>query len=164
MYLNQYSKNIFMIQESTEQDVREMNLQRIIIPCLFAPFFCLLITGCAEKKPLNIHYENLAEFSDRLGQANVKLFRYSGEAEIENIKEYTEKLGCKMLYAYFYPDTIPLSEIPVEEINTAKTYTEAYEILYNNSGYTKWRYVAQCFSMIPITSDCYESPVSQNCR
>ena len=124
----------------------------------------LLITGCAEKQTVPITVEKLAEFSDRLKQANVKLFRFSGDPDLEYMKKYSEKLGCKMVFAYFYPDTVPMSDIPVYEINTAKTYSEAYDILYSGAGFAKWRFVTQCFSMIPVISDCYESPVARNCR
>ena len=70
----------------------------------------------------------------------------------KDIEAYTEKLGCKMLYAYFYPDSVPLNEIPVEEIRSSKSYTEVHEVLYNGEGFARWRYAAQCFSMIPIVS------------
>lgn len=141
-----------------------MSLQRIFIVLFIAFFYSLVLNGCAEKNPVQVNIEKLAEFSDRLGQANVQLFRYSGDADIDYIKEYSERLGCKMIYAYFYPDTVPVGGIPVYEINNAKTYTEAYDILYSGGGFAKWRYVTQCFSMIPVISDCYESPVARNCR
>ena len=141
-----------------------MNLQRSSVAFLAVFFCCFLIIGCSEKTTVPVTIEKLAEFSDRLGQASVKLFRYSGDADEDYIKEYSEKLGCKMIYAYFYPATVPLAEIPVDEINMAKTYTEAYDILYSGGGFAKWRFVTQCFSMIPVISDCYESPVARNCR
>ncbi|GAB4337204.1 MAG: hypothetical protein Kow0089_08270 [Desulfobulbaceae bacterium] len=124
----------------------------------------LMPGGCAGKKEDHLNVTRMAEYSDRLGQANVKLFRYAGEADVEDIKTFTEKLGCRMLYAYFYPDTVPIHEIPVEEVRTAGSYTEVQDILFNGEGYARWRFAAQCFAVIPFVSDCYESPVSQNCR
>lgn len=129
-------------------------------------FFASGITACADKNLdlADINVRKMAEFSDSRGQANVKLYMYSGEVKEENIKAYAEKLGCNMLFAYFYPDTIPLHEIPVEEINSAKSFAEANEILFNGEGFASWRFAARCFSIIPIIEDCKASRVSQNCR
>jgi hypothetical protein len=137
-----------------------------------AVFFSLLflaagITGCADKdkkNPADIEVRKMAEFSDRLGQASVKLYIYSGDVEEKNIRAYTEKLGCRMLHAYFYPDTVPLNEIPIEEIRSATSFSEVQEILFHGEGYAGWRFASRCFSVIPIVTDCRESRVSQNCR
>jgi len=138
-------------------------LSAIFVLLLFSAFG---ITACADKN-LNladINVRKLAEFSDSRGQANVKLYLYSGEVKEENIKAYAEKLGCNMIFAYFYSDTIPLHEIPVEEIRSAKSFNETQEILFNGEGYASWRFAARCFAAIPIIVDCKESGVSQNCR
>lgn len=125
---------------------------------------CMLFAGCAAKEPAVIQRDSLAEFSGSRTQGNIKLFRYSGEATAEDIKDFSKTLGCKMLYAYFYPDTVPVNEIPVEEIRGATSFGEAYDVLYRQSGFANWRFVSRCFSAIPFVSDCYESPASQNCR
>ena len=69
-------------------------------------FFISGITACADKNLADINVSKMAEYSDTRGQANIKLYMYSGEVKEENIKAYTNKLGCNMLYAYFYPDTV----------------------------------------------------------
>lgn len=144
--------------------VHDMTGQQWVVTLLFLVFLGVGLSGCAEKNEAPIHFEKMAEFRDRLGQANVKLYRYTGQAELENIRTYSEKLGCKMLHAYFYPDTIPLNEIPAEEIGSAKSYSEIQEILYEREGYARWHYAVQCFALIPFITDCIDSPVSQNCR
>ena len=142
-----------------------MSVKQSSAICMSLLFFAGGITGCVDKKPMDINVSKIVEYTDRLGQANLRLYIYSGEeVEIEDIKAYTEKLGCNMLYAYFYPDTLSLSEIPVEEIRTAKTFSEAQDILFNGEGYAGWRFASRCFAAIPIVTDCLESRVSQNCR
>lgn len=141
-----------------------MKMQRWVVTFLSLIFLGVGISGCAKKNEVQIQFEKLAEYTDRLGQVNVKLYRYTGEAELENIKTYSEKLGCKMLYAYFYPDTIPSNEIPVEEIRSAQSFGEIQEILYEREGFARWHFAVQCFALIPLITDCIESPVSQNCR
>ena len=124
------------------------------------------LTGCADKNVnlADIDVRKLAQYSDKRGQANVKLYMYSGEVKEKNIKAYAEKLGCNMLFAYFYPDTVPLNEIPVEEIRSAKSFNDTHEILFNGEGYASWRFAARCFAVIPIVVDCQASRVTQNCR
>lgn len=135
-----------------------------------AKVLCILIiaagfSGCARKNPADIQVTRLAEFSDRLGQAHVKILQYSGKVKEKNIKAYAEeRLGCNMLYAFFYPDTVPLSSIPVDEINTAQSFAEVQNILFQEEGVARWRFAAQCFSVIPVVADCYKNPVSHNCR
>lgn len=133
---------------------------------IFLPlvYFCLLLTGCADKNQAAIQFEKVADFTDRRGQANVRLYTYSGEVDLDDIKTYSEKMGCNMLYAYFYPATVPLNEIPMYEINAAGSYNEVQEILYEREGYARWHYAVQCFAVIPFITDCIDSPVSQNCR
>ena len=133
---------------------------------LLLMFFVSGLTGCVEKNlnMADISVRKLVEFSDSRGQANVKLYMYSGEVKEDNIRAYSEKLGCNMLFAYFYPDTVPLNEIPVEEIRSAKSFNETHEILFNGEGFASWRFAARCFAVIPITVDCQASRVNQNCR
>lgn len=128
-------------------------------------FLMALSFGCAQKNPADIQVSRLVEYSDRLGQAHVQLFRYSGEVKKKNIKAYAkEKLGCNMLYAFFYPDTVSMNAIPVEEISTARSFVEVQDILFRGEGVARWRYAVQCLSVIPIVVDCSTNPVSQNCR
>ncbi len=142
-----------------------MEIKRSAAALSLLLFLAAGLAGCADKKNLeDINVTKLAQFTDRLGQANVKLYTYSGEVKEENIKAYVEKLGCGMLYAYFYPDTVPMDQIPVEEIGAARSFAEVQEVLYNGEGFARWRYAAQCFAVIPVIMDCFESPASQNCR
>ena len=149
---------------STNQGEQDMKMQHWAMICICFVFLGVETSGCAKKNEVPVHFEKMAEYTDRLGQANVKLYRYTGQAELENIKAYSGKLGCKMLYAYFYPDTVPMNEIPVEEISSATTYSEVQEILYEREGFARWHYAVQCFAVIPFVTDCIDSPVSQNCR
>jgi len=143
-----------------------MDLHRLAGVLFLLAILIVGAAGCADKNESEapISVSKLAEFSDRLGQANVRLYMYSGDMEEEDIKAYVEKLGCNMLYAYYYPDTVPISQIPVEEVGAAKSFAEVQDALFNGEGFSRWRYAAQCFAVIPIVVDCYESPASQNCR
>ena len=141
-----------------------MCIKRSAATFLLVLFFVSGITACADKKLVDVNARKMAEYSDSRGQANVKLYMYSSAAKIEDIKDYTKKLGCNMLFAYFYPDTVPLNEIPIEEIRSAKSFNETHEILFNGEGYASWRFAVRCFAVIPIVTDCQESQVSQNCR
>lgn len=141
-----------------------MSLKRFFAVPLLVVVFGVMVTGCAEKNLADIQVKKMAEFSNRLGQANVKLYVYSGDVEAKNIKAYTETLGCNMLYAYFYPDTVPVTKIPIEEVQSAKSYAEINDILFSSEGYDRWRFASRCFSVIPIVTDCNENPVSQDCR
>jgi hypothetical protein len=89
---------------------------------------------------------------------------YSGEPEVEDIKAYVENQGCNLLYTYFYPDTVSLSEIPVEEIRSAKSFVAAQDILFNGEGYARWSFSSQCLAVIPIVNNCNERFGGQNCR
>ena len=140
-----------------------MGVKRLAVIFLVL-FFISTITACADKKVMDINARKLAEYSDSRGQANLKLYMYSSNAEIKDIEAYTDKLGCNMLFAYFYPDTVATSEIPVEEIRSAKSFVEAREILFNGEGYASWRFAARCFAAIPIVTDCKDGPLAQNCR
>ncbi len=143
----------------------KMSGKLVLINIFLLLYLCLGAAGCADKKNLaDIQANKLSEYSDRRGQANVKLYRYSGDVKLENIKAFTEKLGCRMLYAYFYSESVPMSEIPVEEVRTARSFTDVQEILFQGEGYGKWRFSSRCFALIPIVTDCLESPVSQDCR
>ena len=146
------------------RDVSRMSARQVLAGWLAMVFLATGMGGCAEKKPVDLDVSKMAEYSDRRGQANVKLYRYSGTPEIEDIKAYVEKLGCNMLYAYFYPDTVSLNEIPVEEINAAKSFADVREILFNGEGFARWKFSSQCLAVIPIVADCSERFGGQNCR
>ena len=141
-----------------------MNSYQTSIAYLLLLFISIVAPGCAEKIPAHIEKDSLAEFSGSRTQGNIKLFMFSGDASVEDIKDFSRTLGCNMLYAYFYPDTVPISEIPTEEIRNARSFGEAYEVLYEKPGFASWQFVSRCFSAIPFVSDCYDSPARQNCR
>ena len=153
-----------LISMMYNERVRNMSLIRSLAGQLVIFFFAMGMAGCAVTEPADLDVSKVADYSDRRGQANVQLYMYSGTPKVDDIKTYTEKLGCNMLHAYFYPDTIPLSEIPVEEINAAKSFTEAQEILFNGEGFARWRFSARCFAVIPIVADCNDRFAGQNCR
>ena len=136
----------------------------------FVLLFILTVgfAGCADKKSdagtEGVAFRKIAGFTDPRGQGKIRLFVYSGEPEIEDIKRYTEKLGCGMLFAYYYPESTDRNEIPIEGIESAQSLVEARDILYKGEGVSKWRFGTQCFSLIPTITDCQESPISMNCR
>lgn len=123
---------------------------------------CAELTGGKSENPPT--FNRAGEFTDRRGQAKIRLFTYTGLAEYADIKSYTEKLGCGMVYAYFYPAGTPVNEIPAAELQAAKSFTRAQEILFQGAGYTKWDYASQCIGFIPTVTDCRETPISTNCR
>jgi len=63
--------------------------------------------------------------------------------EIENVKSYADRLGCGMIFAYFYPESTDRNEIPIEELQSARSFVEAREILFKGEGYDKWHFAAQ---------------------
>jgi len=127
-----------------------------------------LVFGCVEMKGdrsgENITFTKAGEFKDRRGQATIKLYTYAGAAELDDIKSYAGTLGCGMLYAYFYPADTLRDEMPVDELQTARSFTHAQEILFQGEGYAKWHYAAQCLGLIPTVTDCQATPLSTNCR
>lgn len=143
-------------------------LKKIVILFLFLLAWTAILSGCVQDKydkgAEGVTFSKIAGFTDSNGQARIRLIAYSGEAETANIKNYAERLGCGMLFAYFYPESTERSEIPVEEIEAAQTIVEAREILFKGEGFGKWRFAVQCLTLIPTITDCQESPISSNCR
>ena len=143
-------------------------LKKIVILFLFLMAWVTILSGCVQDKydkgAEGVTFSKLGGFTDRNGQAKIRLIAYSGEAETANIKNYAERLGCGMLFAYFYPESTDRSEIPVEELNTARSFVEAKEILFKGEGYGKWHFAAQCLGMITTVTDCQERSISTNCR
>ena len=143
---------------------KKMRVKQLLAGWLSILVIVAALAGCAEKEPVvEFTADKISDYSSRLGQANVKLYMYSGTPKLEDVKVYAEKLGCNMLYAYFYPDTVPLSKIPVEEIRSAKSFAETQEILFNGEGYARWSFASQCLAVIPIVADCNERFGGQIC-
>lgn len=126
------------------------------------------ISGCADmggdKVAEGVTFSKIGGFTDRNGQAKIRIVVYSGEAEVGNIKVYSEKLGCGMLFAYYYPDATDRNDIPVQQLESAQTFVEAREIMFKGEDVGKWSFASQCLGMIPTVTDCVESPISTNCR
>jgi hypothetical protein len=127
------------------------------------------LAGCAGKDEGSgydmIVFDKVAEFSDSRGQAKIKLYTYDGQkVEEKNIRAYAETLGCGMSYAYFYPVSLQTGAIPIAEINAARSFKQAEEILYQGEGYGRWHFSSQCLGLIPIVSDCRQSSLSMQCR
>lgn len=145
-----------------------MKRQKMIAAVLLGFAVSLICGACGEmtggKGENPPTFNRAGEFTDRRGQAKIRLFTYSGRVEYEDIKSYTETLGCGMLYAYFYPAGTPVTVIPAAELQEAKSFTQAQEILFQGAGYTKWDYASQCIGFIPTVTDCRETPLSTNCR
>ncbi|MDW7772997.1 MAG: hypothetical protein SCH71_08920 [Desulfobulbaceae bacterium] len=134
-------------------------------------FFLLVllagISGCADVKNKmadGVEFNNVGRFADRRGQANIVLVTYSGEAAIGNIKQYAEKLGCEMMFAFYYPESTDMDDIPIRQLEEAGNFGDARELLFKREGVGKWRFASQCFGLIPTVTDCLESPISPNCR
>jgi len=145
-----------------------MLMEKMVIRFLFFLALAAMLSGCVQDKygkgTDSVTFSKIGGFTDRNGQAKIRLIVYSGEAEREDIKRYAERLGCGMLFAYFYPDSTDRNEIPVEEIQSARSFVEAREILFKGEGVGKWRFAAQCLTLIPTVTDCQEAPISTNCR
>lgn len=111
-----------------------------------------------------VTFRKVGGFTDRRGQAKIRLIVYSGEAKEGNIRLYAEKLGCGMLYAYYYPDITDMNDIPVQQLESARNFVEARDLLFKGEGVGKWNFASQCLGMIPTVTDCVEMPISTNCR
>ncbi len=141
-----------------------MSINRVLSTVLIL-FFSVVFTGCADKgseKPIT--YQKVASFDDPRGQGKIRIYMYSGEPELEDIKKKTEKLGCQMLFAYYYPESTDMNDIPVDRINNAQSLVEARDTLFKGEDVGRWHFGSQCFSLIPSVTNCFESPVSTNCR
>lgn len=136
--------------------------------CIF--LLCMLgifLSGCADKKSSGtegVTFQKIAGYTDQRGQGRIRVYTFSGEPEIEDIKMHTEKLGCGMLFVYYYPESMDLSEMPLESLETAKSTVAANDLLHKGEGVSRWRFGAQCLSIIPSITDCMETPISTNCR
>jgi hypothetical protein len=126
------------------------------------------ISGCAamnmDKIAEGVEFRKVGEFTDRNGQAKILLVVYSGKAGEGNIRQYAEKLGCQMIFAYYYPDSTDRNEIPAQQLESARNFAEAREVLFQGEGVGKWRFASQCLGMIPKVTDCLEYSISTNCR
>jgi len=145
-----------------------MPAQKIMAALLLGFTFSMLCSACGDMKGRtgadSLKVIPAGAFTDKRGQAKIRLFTYVGEPEYEDIKAYAETLGCGMMYAYFYSAGTPAGEIPAVELQEAKSFTQAQEILFQGAGYAKWDYGAQCIGFIPTVTDCRETALSQNCR
>lgn len=126
------------------------------------------ISGCAslntDDTAEGVNFCKIGEFADRRGQVKIVLVTYTGEAGAGNIQQYAEKLGCRMMFAYYYPDSTDRNEIPVQQLESAGNFLEARELLFQGEGVGKWRFASQCLGMIPTVTDCLEYSLSTNCR
>ncbi len=141
---------------------------KMVLCYLFILALSFVLPGCVQDKynkgAENVDFTNIGGFTDPNGQARIRLIVYSGEAELENIKSYADRLGCGMLFAYFYPESTDRNEIPIEELESSRSFVEAREILFKGEGYGKWHFAAQCLGLIPTVTDCQERSISTNCR
>lgn len=127
----------------------------------------MLLGACGAMNSFGknqVTYTRAGGFIDKRGQAKIVLFTYNGHAKYEDIKSYTETLGCGMLYAYFYPADTSSDLIPTYELQNAKSFTQAQDVLFKGAGYAKWHFASQCIGFIPTVTDCRETPLSTNCR
>ena len=125
------------------------------------------ITGCADKKKSAedlVTFQKIAGYDDTRGQGRVRIFTFTGEPEIEDIKQHTEKLGCGMLFAFYYPSAANMADIPIESVESARSLLAARDALFKGEGVGRWRFGTQCLGLIPSVTDCMESPISSNCR
>ena len=145
--------------------MRRINIHLITV-CWF--FLLIYLSGCSElggsKYAQNVTFNQVGGFTDKYGQAKIRLVTYSGDAKEGNIREFAGKLGCSMMYVYYFPDTTDMSEIPAEKLAQAKNYVEARDLLFEGEGVAKWRYASQCLGMMLTVTDCVEMSISTNCR
>ncbi len=144
-----------------------MTKRKMVAAALTASLVLAGLAGCPKPGSVRdelIDIKKLGEFSDKRGQARVKLLTYSGPAKLENIKKYVGTMGCGMLYAYFYSADTDPALIPVEELQSAGTFSQARDVLFQGEGYAKWDFGAACLGIIPTVTDCRKTPYSSNCR
>jgi len=126
------------------------------------------ISGCADlnmkKTAAAVTFSKIGEFTGHGGQSKILLVIYSGEAQEGNIKEYAEKLGCQMVFAYYYPDSTDRNDIPAQQMQEAENFAAARDVLFQGEGVGKWHFASQCLGMIPHVTDCQEFPISTYCR
>jgi len=126
------------------------------------------LSGCADKKndsgTEGVSFRKIGGYTDPRGQGKIRIYLFAGEPEIEDIKMHTEKLGCGMLFAYYYPESTDINDIPLEEIETARSLLAARDALFKGEGVGRWRFGTECLGIIPSTTDCMESPISTRCR
>lgn len=136
-------------------------------------FMCLLVlpavlSGCAgmdnKKVAEGVTFRKIGGFTERNGQGRIRLVTYSGEAEKGNIEIYANKLGCGMLFAFYYPESTDMNDVPVAQLESARNFVEAREVMFKGEGVGKWSFASQCLGLIPTVTDCVESPISTNCR
>ncbi len=146
----------------------QMIVQKTAGRFLLAVVLAAMLTGCVQSKydkgSEGVTFSRIGGFTEPGGQGKIRLFTYTGEPEIEDVKKYAEQLGCGMMFAYFYPETSDRNLIPVEEVQSARSIVEAREILFKGEGVGKWHFATQCFSLIPTITDCRKSSISTNCR
>lgn len=139
-----------------------------VVKLLIMLFVLGAVSGCAGMDgntfAEGVTFRKVGGFTDRYGQAKIRLIVYSGEAKEGNIRLYAEKLGCGMLYAYYYPDTTDMNDIPVQQLEYARNFVEARDLLFKGEGAGRWSFASQCLGMIPTVTDCVELPISTNCR
>lgn len=145
-----------------------MIIPKIALVSVILFFMTAGLIGCADKKndsgTEGVSFRKIAGYTDQRGQGRIRIFLYTGEPEVEDIKRHTDKLGCGMLFAFYYPESTDLNDIPVEGIETARSMVEAREALFRGEGVGRWRFGTECLGIIASITDCMESPISTRCR
>lgn len=134
--------------------------RRCFFWAVLAGFF---LTGCADKKPVEFVAQRVAVFTDGKGQAKVHLYVYAGNPKKGDVEAFVRKKPCNMFFAYFYPESEPLANIPTHEVEVAKTFNEVRTLLFESEGYAAWRFAARCLAAIPIVTDCQEGSLLGEC-
>lgn len=128
----------------------------------------VLVPGCAALDPKgvadNVSFRLVGGYGGQTEQARIRVIVYSGKPKEGNIKQYAEKMGCGMIFAYFYPDSTDMNDIPVVELADARNFIEARDVLFKGEGFGKWSYATKCMGIITTLTDCVEHPISTNCR
>lgn len=145
-----------------------MIIKRIALSSAILLLMTANLIGCADKKndsgTEGVSFQKIGGYTDPRGQGRVRIFLYSGEPEIEDIKMHTDKLGCGMLFAYYYPESTDSNDIPVVQVETARSLLDAKDALFKGEGVGRWRFGTECLGIIPSITDCMESPISTRCR
>jgi hypothetical protein len=109
-------------------------------------------------------FRNAGEFTDSRGMAKIVLVMYTGNAREADVRQYVGRLGCNLVFAFFYPEGTPPEQVPVRELEEARNFVEARDLLFQGPDTGGWSFASQCLGMIPTITDCRETPGSTNCR
>ncbi len=109
-------------------------------------------------------YSRKGYFKDK-GRNRIFVISFPKDCHEEGLKKYAQKLphtDSRITAAYFFPEG---SNPPYERVQVAKTMNHANYVLYESSGYSKWRYAfMNSFTGRTQWVNCIKTPDHDLCR